>query len=141
MTSDRQSRLSRRDYLRRGIGVTALAVGLAGCSGDGGSGGDGDDGTTSRTVEVGPNDEFVFAPGTDSPLRIAPGTTVEWVWESDTHNIVVREQPDDADWPGYEEIEDEGFTYEYTFEVPGEYHYVCEPHEAAGMVADIVVEE
>ncbi|WP_254663265.1 plastocyanin/azurin family copper-binding protein [Haladaptatus sp. W1] len=34
-----------------------------------------------------------------------------------------------------------GYRYHYTFEVPGKYHYWCQPHKAMGMVADIVVEE
>jgi plastocyanin len=34
-----------------------------------------------------------------------------------------------------------GETYSHTFEVPGEYQYVCIPHEQGGMVGTIVVEE
>lgn len=30
-------------------------------------------------------------------------------------------------------------TYEHTFSVPGTYKYFCIPHEAAGMVAEVVV--
>lgn len=35
----------------------------------------------------------------------------------------------------------EGDEFEWTFEVPGEYTYFCIPHEAAGMVANLTVEE
>ena len=34
-----------------------------------------------------------------------------------------------------------GESYRHTFEVPGEYRYVCLPHEQGGMVGTIVVEE
>ena len=34
-----------------------------------------------------------------------------------------------------------GETYEHTFEVPGRYEYFCIPHERAGMVGAVVVEE
>lgn len=34
-----------------------------------------------------------------------------------------------------------GETYENTFEVPGTFHYFCIPHERAGMVGKVVVEE
>lgn len=90
----------------------------------------------STTVLVGPDGEFVFEP---EELTIPTGTTLEFIWESDTHNIVVREGPEDG-WEGYEEIEDTGFTYEHTFEVAGTYEYVCEPHEAQGMEGTIIVE-
>lgn len=33
-----------------------------------------------------------------------------------------------------------GDSYRHTFEVPGEYRYVCIPHEQAGMVGTVVVE-
>lgn len=96
--------------------------------------------TDSKTVAVGPDNRYVFAPGTETPLRIAPGTTVKFIWESDTHNIYVDSQPERADWQGHKSIENTGFTYEYTFEVEGTYHYWCEPHKGLGMVADIIVE-
>lgn len=122
-----------------GIGALAAAS-LAGCSG-----GDGGSGTTTEppegpVVDVGPNGQFTYVPGTDEPLSVEAGTTVTWIWRSNTHNIVVERQPDGADWSGHETIEDTGFTYEYTFEVPGEYHYYCSPHRSAGMAADVVVE-
>jgi plastocyanin len=150
--------MKRRDFLRTASGVAGATAAAAPAvaqeettEGEDG-GGDGGDGTTTsgdgggggggtETVAVGPDGNFVFRPGTDQPLYITPGTTVQWVWESDTHNIVVDSQPDDAEWEGHETIEDTGFEYEHTFEVPGEYHYYCEPHRSTGMVADLVVNE
>jgi plastocyanin len=87
----------------------------------------------TETVVVGPGGQLVYDPGTDAPHQVLPGTTVEFVWESDNHNIVVESQPDAAGWEG---------TYEHTFETLGTYEYYCEPHRSAGMVATIeVVEE
>ena len=34
-----------------------------------------------------------------------------------------------------------GQQYTHTFEVPGEYRYFCIPHEQAGMIGTVVVEE
>lgn len=96
------------------------------------------DGGDAEEVVVGPEGDFVFEP---EELTISSGTTVTFVWDSDTHNIAVESQPEDADWEGHEEIENEGFEHEHTFEVPGEYEYVCEPHEAQGMTGTIIVEE
>jgi len=91
------------------------------------------------TVEViaGPGGDFVFEP---AELSIDAGTTVVWVWESDNHNVVPTSQPQGANWEGYPDIENTGFEYEHTFETTGTYEYVCEPHEAAGMVGTITVE-
>ncbi|WP_267639932.1 plastocyanin/azurin family copper-binding protein [Haloarchaeobius amylolyticus] len=155
MTDD--STVDRRTVLRT-TGVVLATAGLAGCLGSDSEGerttaepteeptdtptdmepsGD----TGAATVEVGPEGEYVFTPGTAEPLTVSAGTTVTFVWESDTHNIVVTAQPDGADWGGHEPIENTGFEYEYTFDVPGTYEYVCEPHEALGMVGELVVEE
>jgi plastocyanin len=97
----------------------------------------------TRTVEVGPGGRYVFVPGTDEPLEITTGTTVEWVWRSDLHNVVVDSQPADASWEGTPggagKTYNTGYTYTHTFEIPGEYHYWCEPHRSLGMDADVVV--
>ena len=95
------------------------------------------DGGTEEVI-VGPGGNNVFEP---EELTIQPGTTVVWTWESDNHNVNPTEQPDDADWEGHEPIENTGFEYEFTFEVEGEYHYVCDPHIAQGMEGDIIVGE
>lgn len=129
---------SRRSILRRGAAALAATTALAGCSGS--------DAATETSdfdgpvVEVGPNAQNVFSPGTNEPLRIEAGTRVQFVWRSTNHNIAVRSQPDGANWEGVPEIHNSGYTQEHTFDVPGRYHYVCEPHEGMGMVADLVVE-
>ncbi|NHX36933.1 MULTISPECIES: plastocyanin/azurin family copper-binding protein [Halolamina] len=129
---------SRRTILRRGAAALAATTALAGCAG-------GDAATETgnfdgEVVEVGPDGRNVFSPGTNDPLRVDAGTSVRWVWRSANHNIAVRGQPADANWGGEPDIHHTDHTHEHTFEVPGEYHYVCEPHEGMGMVADLVVE-
>ncbi|WP_276256347.1 plastocyanin/azurin family copper-binding protein [Halomontanus rarus] len=96
-----------------------------------------DVGGGAEEVITGPGGDLVFEP--DS-LEIAPGTTVRWVWDSDNHNVAPTEQPEESEWEGYTDIENTGFEYEYTFEVEGDYHYVCEPHVSAGMEGDITVD-
>lgn len=97
----------------------------------------------SRTVEVGPGGRYTFEPGTQSPLEIPAGTTVEWIWKSDNHNVVVDSQPSGANWEGTpggaNSVYNSGYTYTHTFETEGEYRYNCTPHRSLGMEADIVV--
>ena len=114
---------------------TGTATGTA--SGSGGGGGSGE----TVTVTVGPGGSLVFEPGTSEPLQIAPGTTVEFVWDSDNHNIVVDSQPEGANWQGHQPLENTGFSYTHTFDTLGTYEYYCEPHRTAGMVATIEVVE
>ncbi|SFR47655.1 plastocyanin/azurin family copper-binding protein [Halogeometricum limi] len=116
---------------------TGTGTGTGTESGGGGGGGGGG----SETVAVGPDGNLVFTPGTEEPLEILPGTTVEFVWESDNHNIVVDSQPEGAGWEGHEPIENSGFTYSHTFETLGSYEYYCQPHESAGMLGTIDVVE
>jgi len=130
---------TRRDVLRATAGVGAAAA-LAGCLG-GGDGGevealDAPEGT--EVVEVGPDGNYVFDP---DELTISTGTTVRFVWLSAAHNVAVSSQPADADWSGHDTIEDRGFSFEHTFDVPGRYEYVCTPHQTQGMAGAIVVEE
>ena len=125
--------VGRRALLTAATGAAAVAVAGGGASGQTGG---------TETVSVGPGGQLVYDPGTDAPQQILPGTTVEFVWESDNHNIVVESQPEAANWEGHEPLENTGFTYEHTFETLGTYEYYCEPHRSAGMVATIeVVEE
>nr|WP_321111164.1 plastocyanin/azurin family copper-binding protein [Halorussus salinisoli] len=106
-------------------------------SGDASGGG----GPTEEVV-VGPGGSLVFEP---AELTIAPGTTVNFVWESDNHNVVPESQPDGANWEGTEGGEsktyDTGHEYSHTFETTGTYEYFCQPHKTAGMVGTITVQE
>ncbi|MCT9096562.1 plastocyanin/azurin family copper-binding protein [Haloarchaeobius sp. HME9146] len=131
---------SRRGLLR--AGVASLPIALAGCLGGGDDGGGGTATMEPGTVAVGPDGNFVFVP---EEITVSTGDTITWEWGSDNHNIVVESQPDEADWPGTEggetKVYDDGYTYEYTFEVPGTYEYYCSPHRNVGMVGTVVVEE
>jgi plastocyanin len=132
--TDGNAGLSRRAFLTTAAG-TAAAAGAAGTAAA-----QADGGTT--TVTVGPGGSLVYEPGTDEALQVTPGTTVEFVWESDNHNVVVENQPEGAGWAGHEPIENTGFSFSTTFETLGTYEYYCDPHRTAGMVGTIeVVEE
>ncbi|MDS0298156.1 plastocyanin/azurin family copper-binding protein [Halogeometricum sp. S1BR25-6] len=122
-----------------GTGTGTGGTGTGAGTGTGGGGGGG--GGASKTVEVGPGGSLVFTPGTEEALQIAPGTTVEFVWMSDNHNVVPDSTPEGANWSGHEPIENEGFTYTHTFGTLGTYEYHCAPHETAGMVGTIEVVE
>jgi plastocyanin len=121
----RDNTLRRRQFLRTIGGAAAIAstpgVTLAQANGT----------TGSTTVRVGPNGRLVFEPAT---VRIRPGESIEWVWDSPGHNVV----SDQGDW-GHEPLENAGYAYSYTFEEPAEYSYVCEPHASAGMTGTVTV--
>jgi halocyanin-like protein len=96
-------------------------------------------GQDSVTVEVGSEGNggpYAFGP---AAVRVDPGTTITFEWVSDTHNILIEEQPSDADWSGAQNIENSGFSHEHTFETEGVYKYYCQPHLALGMKGAIVV--
>lgn len=159
-TGDLASGVSRRGVLRAAAGsATALAVGGAAtgtvaaqdyggwftADAEGGAVGNYDGTTVDETgtdevaVTVGSEANggaFGFGP---AAVRISPGTTVNFEWTSNTHNIVVQDQPEDADWSGDEEVNNEGYSYSHTFETEGVYKYYCDPHLSMGMKGAIVV--
>ena len=95
-------------------------------------------GSSEVTVEVGAgSNQVAFAP---TNIWIEPGTTVNFEWVSNGHNVLPNSQPEGAGWEGSgESLEDEGFTYSHTFETGGMYTYFCSPHEQLGMVGAIAV--
>jgi len=97
-------------------------------------------GQSEVTVEVGAEGNggpFAFAP---PAVRVSPGTSIVFEWTSDNHNVLVEEQPEEADWAGEESLENTGYTYSHTFETEGVYKYFCQPHLAVGMKGVVVVE-
>ncbi|SFR88418.1 Plastocyanin [Halomicrobium zhouii] len=152
----------RRRTLLGTIAGSSLA-GLAGCSSDGddGSGGDGGDGSgddsgdggaEGNEVAVAPGGSLTFSPET---ISVSTGTTVTWTFESPTHNVSCNPDhdsagavslPEDAEpFASYEgddrfATNEEGETFEHTFEVEGTYDYVCVPHVTSGMVGTVEVE-
>ena len=88
----------------------------------------------------------MFEPAT---VKIKVGETVEWLNNGGAVHSVTAD-PDDASdahdvtLPNGAAAFDSGFMppgtmFTHTFMVPGTYHYVCIPHEKAGMVGTIVV--
>ena len=126
---------------------TAAATGIAGCSGVLGD----------EEYDVGMTaTEFV-----PEELTVEVGTTVVWKNTSArAHTVTAYENliPEDADyfasggyddeltarqewWDDYGGIMESGDTFSHTFEVPGEYGYVCVPHETGGMTGRVFVED
>ena len=147
--------MNRRVYLAA-VG-TAATAGLAGCSSvlsvfeddDGPCAGDECDIGMSRNE---------FLPDT---YETSVGEPVVWKNTSGAdHTITALENqsPDDAEYFASGGYEDQGTaidawhesrggglstreTYEHTFEVPGTYVYICEPHVEGGMIGEVIVEE
>ena len=96
-------------------------------------------GQDEATIEVGGEDgENIFEP---EFVHVDEGTTVEWVWESGNHDIVPTEMPDECGWEGVDERQEPPYDHEWTFQVVGEYKYICSPHEDQGMVGTLLVSE
>ena len=148
---------SLRDLVKRARGsrrvgrravLAGVMGGLAGCT----SGIVDDPSFPDADVIAAPENEFAFEP---NELTVSVGDTVRWGFASGGHNVSCR--PDDAgvvslpdgaepfasyspgDDPDVTLVE-RGGTYEHTFEVPGQYTYVCIPHADSGMVGTIRVE-
>lgn len=96
----------------------------------------------AQTVAVGPEFQLRFAP---EEFEVAAGGTVRWVWESSGHNVIAASTPAGSDWSGTPEgtgrTFEEGYAYEYTFEVAGTYEYYCNPHRGNGMRGSFTVVE
>lgn len=125
--------LSRYFGGRAGSPVTASAAGSA---------------ADTVAAEVGMTNQLRFTPDT---VRIRVGETVRWTNSSDVVHTVTAD-PDRAfdgsrvRLPGGASTFDSGdlvpgATFEHTFTVAGEYRYICVPHELAGMLGVVVVEQ
>jgi plastocyanin len=138
---------SRRQVLGA-LGATGVAS-LAGCTAlVTGSGGDFDVGMTAAAF---------------NPPEITVSVGEEVVWHNTSargHTVTAYENaiPEEATYfasGGFESETaartawreglggkiDSGESFRHTFEVPGRYDYVCIPHEQAGMVGAVIVEE
>ncbi|WP_121822748.1 cupredoxin domain-containing protein [Halostella salina] len=128
------------------------AAGLSGCLASLGSAGESCDGNCDIGMTA-----MDFDP---QEYEVSVGDTVVWKnTSSKGHTVTAYENqiPDDADyfasggfdsesaardgWRSSEGLLTSGDTYEHTFEVAGEYGYVCLPHENSSMVGTIVVTE
>jgi plastocyanin len=136
----RGSRIDRRKLLGS-VGATVAAA-TAGCFANEGGSAETTAADDANAVQVGPDGSYAYEP---AEVTVSVGETVTWTWDSRNHNIVVSEQPEGASWSGTEgdasTTYDAPHTYEFAFDTPGTYEYVCRPHEGLGMVGTVVVEE
>lgn len=103
-------------------------------------------------VIAGPEGDFLFDP---QEVTVSSGETVTWGFASSGHNVSGRPEhsdivalPDGAEpFASYGPDEaplgshvPQGETYEHTFDVAGEYVYICAPHANQGMVGTVYVE-
>jgi plastocyanin len=124
--------------------TTGLLGPLAGCSSD--------PSFPDADVIAGVDGDAVFEP---AELTVTVGDTVTWGFASAGHNVSCRpddservELPDDAEsFASYGPEESpqgslvpRGETYDQTFDVAGQYVYVCIPHVSRGMIGTIHVE-
>ena len=91
----------------------------------------------SVTVDVGAEGNggaYAFAP---PAIRIAPGTTVTWVWTGNGsgHNVAHEQGEFES-----ETTPEDGHEFEHTFDATGTYRYYCAPHLNFGMRGVVVVE-
>lgn len=125
-------------WLRRAAVGVALAAGMA--AGLGAA-------AAQDTVIIGMTDDLEFEP---RGVTISAGDTVEWRNTSSVPHTATGD-PDEAantanvQLPQGAQPFDSGMipagaSYSHTFEVPGRYQYVCLPHEAAGMIGEIIVQ-
>ncbi|NHN58365.1 MULTISPECIES: plastocyanin/azurin family copper-binding protein [Halorussus] len=141
--------MDRRTFLAGAAGVGSL--GLAGCTALGGGG------DAPSDYDIGMGAAFFRPP----ELEVRAGETVVWANTGNRrHTVTAYENqiPDEATYfasggfdseqaardgwmDGFEGRINAGQTYERTFEIPGEYHYFCIPHEPSGMVGKIIVTE
>jgi halocyanin-like protein len=78
--------------------------------------------------------DFGFGP---AAVAVSPQTTVTWKWNGrgGSHNVIATQGTFNSGAP----VTEAGTTFEYTFDRPGVYKYVCEPHKAMGMKGVVFV--
>jgi len=93
----------------------------------------GDETVTIANGAEGNGDAFAFDP---PAIHVDAGTTVVWEWtgEGGQHNVVHRDGVFESDL-----ADEDGHTFEHTFEETGVYLYYCQPHEGLGMKGAVVV--
>ncbi|ELY47548.1 cupredoxin domain-containing protein [Natronorubrum sulfidifaciens] len=148
---------SRRGYLKYAGAISGIA--LSGCLNDDADASDDDSTENDETddeqsdeheVIAGPDGDWEFDP---EELTIAVGDTVTWYFDSPGHNVTSHPDADNAcenpegaepftsyDGDNHNAVVEEGGEFEHTFEVAGEYVYVCTPHTPQ-MAGEIYVEE
>ena len=123
--------------------VALVAVACGGDNGSsggayGGGGGGGSSPTATGSPDTGAGGasgvtvsikDFAFSP---AKLEIDAGTTVTWTNEDSAPHTVTSTEGDDLDAPVTDLFDSgqmqQGATFSYTFEEPGNYDYVCTLH-------------
>jgi plastocyanin len=136
--------MTRRSFLWTASSVVGtIAVGvLAGCGDPGTARTDHDEITISMT------DEMRFDP---DPITAGAGTTIRFENTSErfvhtaTCDPSLAREPDSVALPDGADVWNSGNVapgegWSVTLDVPGEYRFVCLPHELTGMIGTIVVE-
>ena len=123
------------------LAILALAATLVGCTGEGPAYGPPSAGSAATVTAT---NNLDFEPRT---LRVAVGDTVEWRNKSlFSHTVTLTaekgagnegmELPDDAE--PFDADLPPGQLFRHTFNVPGTYRYICEPHAFLGMRGTVV---
>ena len=133
--------MDRRQFITNAGLLTAGSLSVAGTAGA----------QTGSTHEIGmytSDGEYYFDP---VGLYVDPGDTVRWINESGAHTTTsyspgnpaasVRRIPEGAAPWHSGTFNEQGATFEYTFETRGTYEYYCVPHKTIGMVGRIVCGE
>lgn len=93
-------------------------------------------GESSVTISVGaePNNNWSYDP---PAIRVSSGTAVTWEWTGNggAHNVIDEDGAFES-----ELVDEEGHTFEYTFDSTGVSRYYCNPHKSAGMKGVVIVE-
>jgi len=98
-------------------------------------------GAEEVTIDVGAegnNGNFAFDP---PAILIEPGAAITWEWTGagGAHNVL--HDVDDPLFRSGDPVQEEGATFEFTFEEAGVYPYVCVPHRSLQMKGVVVVGE
>jgi plastocyanin len=117
------------------VGVTLVAVILAGCGGDSGYGGGSDNGGTPAANEVW-MDNLAFNPSTRT---VTAGTTVTWINKEPVLHAVTSGEPGAPDGKFASGNLQLNGTYSFTFNQAGTYPYYCAFH-LAQMQGTIIVQ-
>src|SRR5262245_39527446 len=76
---------------------------------------------------------------TPASITIQPGDTIQWVWAANGHSTTSG-TPGNPDGLWDSGIQNNGFTFSYTFNTAGTFNYYCSPHgQCCGMVGTVTV--
>lgn len=144
-TEHASRQLTRRDLLR-GAGFTLMGLGALSVLQACGDGSARESADGNHVIEM--NDQMQFAPAS---IKIRAGQSVTWqnvgvMVHSSTCDPTTAQRPAHAVLPDGAEPWDSGLirkgeSWTRHFEVPGTYTYFCTPHESAGMIGSLTVEE